>query len=135
MPWSEHLKFLEKYALDLGGTVGSLGIQNERSVFYSQDKKIKAAPVICYESIYGEFVSEYVKNGANVICVITNDGWWRNTAGYKQHFAMPRCGLLKQGVPLCNQPIQVFQDLSINGVMCSKELDGGKGMYYNRMFC
>jgi apolipoprotein N-acyltransferase len=86
MPWSEHLKFLEKYALDLGGTVGSLGIQNERSVFYSQDKKIKAAPVICYESIYGEYVSEYVKNGANVICIITNDGWWRNTAGYRQHF-------------------------------------------------
>jgi apolipoprotein N-acyltransferase len=86
MPWSEHLKFLEKYALDLGGTVGSLGIQNERSVFYSQDKKIMAAPVICYESIYGEFVSEYVRNGANLICVITNDGWWQNTAGYKQHF-------------------------------------------------
>jgi apolipoprotein N-acyltransferase len=86
MPWSEHLKFLEKYALDLGGTVGSLGIQDERSVFYSQDKKIKAAPVICYESIYGEYVSEYVRNGANLICVITNDGWWQNTAGYKQHF-------------------------------------------------
>ncbi|MGD0709745.1 MAG: apolipoprotein N-acyltransferase [Bacteroidales bacterium] len=86
MPWSEHLKFLEKYAIDLGGTVGSLGIQKERSVFYSQDKKIKAAPVVCYESIYGEYVTGYVKNGANVICVITNDGWWRNTAGYKQHF-------------------------------------------------
>jgi apolipoprotein N-acyltransferase len=86
MPWSEHMKFLEKYALDLGGTVGSLGIQKERSVFYSRDKKIKAAPVICYESIYGEFVSEYVKNGANIICVITNDGWWKNTAGYRQHF-------------------------------------------------
>lgn len=86
MPWSEHLKFLEKYALDLGGTFGSLGIQDERSVFFSNDDVIKAAPVICYESIYGEFVSEYVKNGANIICVITNDGWWRDTPGYKQHF-------------------------------------------------
>lgn len=86
MPWSKHLKFLEKYALDLGGIVGSLGVQDERSVFCSPDKKIKAAPVICYESIYGEYVSEYVKNGANIICVITNDGWWRDTPGYKQHF-------------------------------------------------
>ncbi|HQH19920.1 MAG TPA: apolipoprotein N-acyltransferase, partial [Bacteroidales bacterium] len=84
------LKFLEKYALDLGGIVGSLGIQNERSVFTSNDGKIKAAPVICYESIYGEFVSKYVRNGANVICIITNDGWWENTAGYKQHFEYAR---------------------------------------------
>ncbi|MFH0866296.1 MAG: apolipoprotein N-acyltransferase [Bacteroidota bacterium] len=86
MPWSEHLTFLEKYALDLGGIVGSLGVQDERSVFYSADSQIKAAPVICYESIYGEYVSEYVKNGANIICVITNDGWWEDTPGYKQHF-------------------------------------------------
>jgi len=90
MPFSKHLKFLEKYALDLGGIVGSLGIQDERSIFYSSDKKIKAAPVICYESIYGEFVSEYVKNGANIICIITNDGWWEDTPGYKQHFQYAR---------------------------------------------
>jgi len=90
MPFSKQLKFLEKYALDLGGIVGSLGIQNERSVFTSNDGKIKAAPVICYESIYGEFVSKYVRNGANVICIITNDGWWENTAGYKQHFEYAR---------------------------------------------
>jgi apolipoprotein N-acyltransferase len=90
MPFSKYLKFLEKYALDLGGTTGSLGTQDERSVFYSVDKKIKAAPVICYESIYGEYVSEYVKNGANIICVITNDGWWRDTPGYKQHFVYAR---------------------------------------------
>jgi apolipoprotein N-acyltransferase len=87
MPWSEHLKFLEKYALDLGGIVGSLGVQDERSVFYSADGHIKSAPVICYESIYGEYVTDYIKNGANIICVITNDGWWRDTPGYKQHFA------------------------------------------------
>lgn len=86
MPWSKHLKFLEKYAIDLGGIVGSLGVQDERSVFYSADKKIKAAPVICYESIYGEYVTDYIKNGANIICVITNDGWWKDTPGYRQHF-------------------------------------------------
>lgn len=86
MPWSKHLKFLEKYAIDLGGIVGSLGVQDERTVFYSTDNQIKAAPVICYESIYGEYITDYVKNGANIICVITNDGWWEDTPGYKQHF-------------------------------------------------
>ncbi|MFN6947122.1 MAG: nitrilase-related carbon-nitrogen hydrolase, partial [Cytophagaceae bacterium] len=46
---------------------------------------IGAAPVICYESIYGEFVSDYVKNGATFIAIITNDAWWGNTPGHRQH--------------------------------------------------
>lgn len=87
MPFPKLLKPLEKFALDMGGISGSLGVQDERSVFYSADKKIKAAPVICYESIYGEYVGEYISNGANIICVITNDGWWEDTPGYRQHFS------------------------------------------------
>ena len=43
------------------------------------------APVICYESIFGEYVGEYIRNGAALIFIITNDGWWRDTPGYKQH--------------------------------------------------
>jgi len=43
-------------------------------------------PIICYESIFGEFCGEYVKKGAQVIFIITNDGWWGNTPGHKQHF-------------------------------------------------
>jgi apolipoprotein N-acyltransferase len=51
---------------------------------------VSIAPVICYESVYGEYVSEYVRKGANLICVITNDGWWGNTPGYRQHFDYAR---------------------------------------------
>ena len=49
----------------------------------SRDYTIGVA--ICYESVYGEFLTGYVKNGANLMAVITNDGWWRNTPGYRQH--------------------------------------------------
>src|SRR5690606_37527166 len=56
----------------------------EPSVFYGQSG-IGAAPVICYESIWGDYVSKYVKEGAQFIAVITNDGWWGNTSGKDQH--------------------------------------------------
>jgi len=86
LPFPFIFKFLDKLALDLGGTTGSLGMQKERSVFVSPDDEVmKAAPVVCYESIYGEYVSEYVNNGASFIAIITNDGWWGDTPGYKQH--------------------------------------------------
>jgi len=85
MPFPKYLKFLEKYALDLGGTIGSLGISKERTAFDQDKKRITTAAAICYESVYGEFFSGFVKNGAKLMFIITNDGWWGNTAGHRQH--------------------------------------------------
>ena len=45
---------------------------------------------ICYESVYGEFCTEYVKKGAKLLTVITNDAWWGDTPGYRQHFNYSR---------------------------------------------
>jgi apolipoprotein N-acyltransferase len=90
MPFPSLLKPLEGLAIDLGGTIGSLGSQDYRTVFYSQNKKIGIAPVICYESVYSDYVTQYVRNGANLIFIITNDGWWENTPGHRQHLAYAR---------------------------------------------
>jgi apolipoprotein N-acyltransferase len=76
--------FLASLTIDMGGTSGSLGTQETRSVFFNENK-LGAAPVICYESIFGQFVSDYVRNGAGFIAIITNDGWWGNTPGHVQH--------------------------------------------------
>ena len=80
------LKPLEKLAIDLGGTVGSLGWDNNPAVFTPVfNNKIKVAPIICYESVYGEYVAATVRKGAELIFVITNDGWWGDSPGYRQH--------------------------------------------------
>jgi apolipoprotein N-acyltransferase len=90
LPFPFIFKHLESVAIDLGGTTGSLGTQEERTVFVSEDNTMRTAPVVCYESVYGEYVSEYVKNGANFISIITNDGWWGDTPGYRQHLKYGR---------------------------------------------
>ncbi|MFN8117476.1 MAG: apolipoprotein N-acyltransferase [Bacteroidia bacterium] len=90
MPFPALFKPLESLAIDLGGTMGSLGVQEERGVFYSHDKKVCIAPVICYESAYSDYVADYVRNGANLIFILTNDGWWENTPGHRQHLAYAR---------------------------------------------
>jgi len=90
MPYPQYMKFLEKYSVDLGGITGSLGSQPERGVFKSSNGEFGVGPIICYESVFGEYVSDYVKNGANLLFVITNDGWWGNTPGYVQHLTFSR---------------------------------------------
>lgn len=76
--------------LDLGGTVAMRATQKDRSVFINNTKGISAAPIICYESIYGEFVTGYVQKGANFLAIITNDAWWSDTQGHKQHLSYAR---------------------------------------------
>jgi apolipoprotein N-acyltransferase len=85
MPFPFIFKYVEKFAINLGGTSGSLGMQDTRTAFFSPDRSKVTAPVVCYESIYGEYVGEYINNGAKFISIITNDGWWGDTPGYKQH--------------------------------------------------
>jgi apolipoprotein N-acyltransferase len=85
MPYSKYLKFLEKLTLRLGGTFRGWGTQDYRGVFFSAGDSTGVSPIICYESVYGEFVTGYVKNGANLLFVVTNDGWWGDTPGYHQH--------------------------------------------------
>lgn len=78
-------RYIAKILPDLGGTKWGYGIQPERTIFRHTNSSMAIAPVICYESVFGKFVTEYVKKGAEAIFIITNDGWWKNTNGYKQH--------------------------------------------------
>jgi apolipoprotein N-acyltransferase len=86
LPSFRGFKWLEKFALDLGGTVGSLGTDDLRKVYHTVET-VPVSPIICYESVFGDFFAEFVRNGARIMIIITNDGWWGNTAGHRQHFA------------------------------------------------
>ena len=89
MPYSRYFSFLKKFMVDLGGTSGSLGNYTETSVFDGSSGLI-TAPVVCFESAFGQHVGEQVKKGASLIFVITNDGWWKDTAGYHPHLSYAR---------------------------------------------
>lgn len=86
MPFIQTFPFLEKLALSLdeNSITGSLGVMDSAKALGTSNK---VAPIICYESIYGDYVNEFVKDGAQWLGVITNDAWWNNTPGYKQHFS------------------------------------------------
>ncbi len=82
-PYPGFFFFLKPLVDRLEGTIAGVGTQPERSVLSSQAGKV--APAICYESIFGEYVTGYIRKGAQAIFIMTNDGWWDNTAGHRQH--------------------------------------------------
>lgn len=85
MPYPAIFGFLENLSIDMGGISGSLGSSDEPEVF--KTGKLNITPAICYESVYGGYMGGFVRKGADILGVITNDGWWQNTDGYRQHLA------------------------------------------------
>ena len=91
LPYKNILRpLIGDYLIDLGGTVASRVTQDSRTNFFNEKIKTKAAPIICYEAVYGEFVTNYVKSGANFLSIITNDAWWGNTEGHKQLLSLSK---------------------------------------------
>ena len=79
----------------LGGVMGRCIGQDEVSLLHcktyspdgSIDQNIPFGCAVCYESVYGNYYREYALKGARFMTVITNDAWWGNTPGYRQHLS------------------------------------------------
>ena len=91
MPWP---RVMRKVDDALGGVMGRCVGQDRVSllnfVTYSDacrmsTKSVPLGCAICYESVYPEHFASYVAAGARAMTVITNDSWWGDTHGYRQH--------------------------------------------------
>ncbi len=95
VPFSNWFPALEKLSVNNGGTSGTLGIEKEPKIMRSSG--FYFAPVVCYESLYGGFIAAQCRKGAQVIFVITNDGWWGDSPGHKQHASFARLRAVETG--------------------------------------
>ncbi len=74
----------------LGGVMGRCVGQDEITLLDVKSPDGQTVPVgcaVCYESVYGEYYTDYVRKGARAMAIITNDAWWGDTPGYKQHLS------------------------------------------------
>jgi apolipoprotein N-acyltransferase len=88
-PFMETLEALKEYNLDLGGGFGAFGLPDSVTLLRTA-QGVPVGPVICYESIFPDHVATLTRQGAQVLCILTNDGWWKQSSGYLQHAAFAR---------------------------------------------
>lgn len=106
----------------LGGVMGRCIPQKEASCLHLKDSTAFGC-AICYESVYGEYCTEYVKKGAKFLAVITNDAWWGDTPGYRQHFNYSRLRAieLRRDIARCaNTGLSAFIDQRGDVVSCTE---------------
>jgi len=93
VPFGEHVPFVEKLPF-LGDFIkwevgiSSWNIGNDKTVFKLYDPggvSVNIGGVVCIESIYPDFISEFIRNGAELLVVVTNDSWYGKSSGPYQH--------------------------------------------------
>ncbi len=112
MPFLDVLTFLKDWAPALGGSVGGYGYPDSvrNLVLHTHDK---VAPMLCYESEYGDYLRQFVAKGARFMTIITNDGWWGESSGHIQHahFASLRAIETRRAIARsANTGISLFTD-------------------------
>ncbi|MCL5991228.1 MAG: apolipoprotein N-acyltransferase, partial [Bacteroidetes bacterium] len=87
IPYEELFLFARKW-VQWGVGISSWALGPKQSVLEVKIRDIhtKIGPIICIESIYPGFVKDFVSLGANILTVITNDGWYDYTVGPEQHY-------------------------------------------------
>ncbi len=63
------------------------GFGQEHTVFRMSKHDVQLAPLICFEDTIGELTRHFVRGGANLLANVTNDGWFKESAGSQQHLA------------------------------------------------
>ncbi len=99
----------------LGGVMGRCVGQEGVTVFNccGTADTVRVGCAICYESVYGEYYTQYIREGAEVMTIITNDAWWGDTPGYRQHlsYASLRAIETRRDIARCaNTGISAFID-------------------------
>jgi apolipoprotein N-acyltransferase len=98
MPFIERVPYIDRFpalqwlAIDFGaGDRISRG--REATVFPLRTRRgdeTKVAAAICYEYLYPAEMAELVRNGAQMVALITNEGWFSRTHGEYQMAAFSR---------------------------------------------
>ena len=90
VPFAERIPYADKVPfliepLRWGVGISNWGLAKDSTIFESKRIDSKFLAMVCYESIFPEFISNFVDRGAEFLVFTTNDSWWGNTSGARQH--------------------------------------------------
>jgi apolipoprotein N-acyltransferase len=115
VPYMEYFPWLERFSFSMSGISSwSKGRSETIMCFTSRDgRPVRIANIICYESIFPGLVSTFVSRGAQLLTLVTNDGWYGTSYGPWQHAAIGRlrCIENRRAMARCaNTGVTLFYD-------------------------
>ena len=83
VPYADAFYFFNFLTWNVG--IGGWQIGRDSVIFTEKKTGARFNTLICYESVYPDFVAAFVRKGAEFIALITIDSWWDKMSGAYQH--------------------------------------------------
>jgi apolipoprotein N-acyltransferase len=120
VPFGKYLSFVKKLVQGAGDFTSGPRVEILRN---GADLPV-LGPMICFEVIFPFIAEALVRQGAQALVVVTNDGWFGRTPGPFQHLAFAAWRAAEAGVPLiraANTGISAVFDAT-GGLVCDTRL-------------
>ena len=98
MPFTSYFPALAK--IDVGQAEWTPGLPPQPLVLPTNSGDFPLSGLICFESILASQARDSVRRGSRLLVVMTNDGWFGETAGPRQHTKMAVVRAAECGVPM-----------------------------------
>ncbi len=98
MPFSRYLPFLSH--IDVGQAEWTPGAAPQPMTLGDSGEGLSFSCLICFESAFSHMARLSVLAGSRLLVIITNDGWFGNSAGPVQHAFLARIRAVENGVPV-----------------------------------
>ena len=98
MPFTSVFPFLAN--LDVGQAEWTPGDRPQPMTVTTDRGSFRFSGLICFESIFSHLARHSVRQGSQCLVVITNDGWFGESAGPRQHTLLARLRAVECGVPV-----------------------------------
>ncbi len=108
VPFAEHvpfagtIPFLERFAVPAGGVSGYQPGENRR-IF--EIRGLRFGVLICFETLFDDAARNYRREGAEMLVAVTQDGWWGDSFGYRQHLVFNRLRSIETGLPMIQSAV------------------------------
>ena len=76
------------------------GDKSELFTISHNGREVKLGGLICFDSIYEELSYQTASDGADILCVSTNDSWFEDSRAVYMHCAQSRLRAIETGLPV-----------------------------------
>lgn len=102
VPFSEWIPFFSRFSVPSGGV---RAYEAGRDLAPVPLGSVEGGVLICFESLFARDARALARAGAEVIAVVTQDGWWGSDAARDQHAAFSRLLAAAVGSPVIHATV------------------------------
>ena len=100
VPFAEYVPLSEKLSILKKINFGQANFTKGRNIALFKIDSLNIGNVICYESSNPTLVSKFIRKGANILAIQTNDGYLGESSGPYQHFNIAKMRAIENRVPI-----------------------------------